>query len=121
MKRIVLSALIASTCVACGGDDKKTNDPVSISCNFDVDDYCDVATALQATLDGAGLTAASCTNAGGVPGTSCSATGRVGRCTITASLGGGTVTLVEHYYPPTYDLTSAMAECTTVGGTFAAN
>jgi hypothetical protein len=117
MKRFPLSALVFSTCLACGGSDN-TPKTVTRACNFDADDYCDTFTGTAAALDAADLTDAACTDALGTVVSGCASVGRVGRCTAAIS---AAISVTEHYYPPTFIAGAAEALCVQFGGTWVAN
>jgi hypothetical protein len=110
----VLAAALAFSIVGCGGDD----DPpvIAISCNFEAQSECDTATATEATLRDAGLTRASCEAEGGTWVSSCTAVGRIGRCSGTID----GVRFVLHYYPP-HDASIEEPICVGSGGTWEAN
>ena len=121
MKRLILSAALAAALAACGGGGDDGNAIVNRGCDLATQGFCSVLTGPAGLLDQAGFTAASCTEAGGSFVTTCPAAGRIGTCTVVASNGVQTVTIVGHYDPPTYDATSAAADCAGGGGTFVAD
>jgi hypothetical protein len=80
----------------------------------DVEDGCFEVTGPTVAYDT--YWTAACQNGGGSAVGACPATGRVGRCTM--ALQG--VTVVFHFYPPTYDATEGTA-CVQAGYTWAPN
>jgi hypothetical protein len=114
----ILAVVVAATLAACGGGGGDGN--ATRACNFTADAVCSAVTGPANILDAAGYTEATCANGSGTYVSSCPTAGRVGRCSASASEGGVTVTITESYYSPTWDATSAQADCTSQGGAFTA-
>lgn len=113
-----LAAVLVATLAACGGGSGDGN--VTRSCHFTALDTCTAITGPASVLDAGGLNQASCESDGGTYVASCPTASRVGRCSASASEGGVTVSGTESYYSPTFDATSAQADCASQGGTFTA-
>jgi hypothetical protein len=109
-------ALIVASLVGCGGSSSHP-DP-QISCYWASNGECDLASGPQAALDVYDFTAASCTRNGGVVVSSCTATGRVGSCTLKQTTGTTTVTMVATYYAPLHTQADVTSFCSLNGGTF---
>lgn len=116
MKKILILAALALTAAACGGSSKKTTTPAgaTIACNYPADGECDTVDGDAAAVTAAGYTAAACTGSGGTVVSSCTATGRVGRCVLVS----GSITLTVHLY--TGLAADHQATCAGAGGTWTA-
>lgn len=111
--------LVIAGLAGCGGssNSSKPAPNVELSCNYATDGECDWVSGPQAALDIIGITAASCTAGGGVLVSACPSV-RVGRCTITATSGTTTVTVIASYYAPQYDQAAVVTTCNGYGGVF---
>ncbi len=115
MKKILILAALALTAAACGGSSKKTTATgATIACNYPADGECDTVEGDAAAVTAAGYTAAACTGSGGTVVSSCTATGRIGRCALVS----GGITLTVHLY--TGVAADLQATCAGAGGTWTA-
>jgi hypothetical protein len=109
MRKSVLAAVLVLLAAGCGDDDDGTR---TATCNVDGADFCMAGTGPSGDV---AEFERDCRDQGGTLVSSCAATDRVGRC----SLSDAGARIVMHFYPPTWDATNAQDFCVNfVGGTW---
>jgi hypothetical protein len=119
MRKLLLVAAIGTALAgltACGSKSSSSSS-TTIACNNAAGaDTCASATGPQAAMTAGGYNAAGCTGTGGTVVASCTATNRVGRCSVNDTYSQGTVLLVISFYSPTFTAMTGQAACAGVTG-----
>jgi hypothetical protein len=113
-RHLLAFGLVALFAAACGGKSKPAAPATTtLYCDIAADGYCVAGTGLPTAPDIATFSA-TCASSAGTMTTSCSATNRVGRCTLTAT----GESMVFSFYSPIFTAADGQSACTALSGTW---